>query len=97
MVMVWTLDEKDDNQSVNLFDLALTRCPQMVMRVGDDVVVASITEHERLGSRKPGFIEHLRSGPSFEGLDLTRDTSPMRDIDWGRRVKRMTNAAGRGS
>jgi hypothetical protein len=81
--MAWTLDEKDDNQLVNLFDLALTRCPQLVKRGGDEVVVVSITEYEWLWGRKPGFFEHLRSGPSFEGLDLTRDTSPMRDIDWG--------------
>lgn len=83
MGMVWTLDENDDNQLVNLFDLALTRCPQLAQRGGDEVVVVSITECERLGGRKPGFIEHLRSGPSFEGLALTRDKSPLRDVDWG--------------
>lgn len=71
--MVWTLDENEDNQLVNLFDLALTRCPQLVTRGGDEVVVVSITEYERLGGKKPGFIEYLMSGTSFGGLDLTRD------------------------
>ncbi len=81
--MAWMLKEQEENQLARLFDLALTRCPQMVRRGDDQVVVVSITEYERLGGRKPGFIEHLMSVPILEELDLSRDRSPMRDIDWG--------------
>ena len=41
----------------------------------------SIDDYERLGGKKPGFIEHLMSIPSSDDLDLTRDKTPMRDID----------------
>jgi hypothetical protein len=39
-------------------------------------------EYLRLTGDKPSFIEFLLNGPSLEGLDLTRDKSSMRDIDW---------------
>lgn len=81
--MGWNLEEHDENQLVMHFDLALTRCPQLVRRGEDEVVIVSVNEYERLGGKKPGFIEHLMSIPHSEDLDLTRDTSPMRDIDWG--------------
>lgn len=81
MRMVWRLEEYEENQLVLLFDLALTRCRQLVTRGDDEVVVVSIAEYRRLGGKKPGFIEHLMSMPSAEELDLTRDKSPTRDID----------------
>jgi|GEM_PF-425609 hypothetical protein len=81
--MVLTLDERDEHQLVLLFDSALTRCPQLVTRGDDEVVVVSIADCQRLGGKRPGFIEHPRSMPSADGLDLTRDKSPMRDVDLG--------------
>ncbi len=81
--MGWNLEEHEENQLVMLFDLALTRCPQLVRRGEDEVVIVSVNEYERLGGKKPGFIKHLMSIPHSEDLDLTRDTRPMRDIDWG--------------
>ncbi len=80
--MTWSLEEHDENQLVTLFDLALTRCPQLVRRGNnDEVVIVSIDDYERLGGKKPGLIEHLMSIPSSDDLDLTRDKTPMRDID----------------
>ena len=79
--MTWSLEEHDENQLVTLFDLALTRCPQLVRCGDDEVVIVSIDDYERLGGKKPGFIEHLMSIPSSDDLDLTRDKTPMRDID----------------
>ncbi len=81
--MGWNLEEHDENQLVLLFELALTRCPQLVRRGDDEVVIVSIEEYERLGGKKPGFIEHLLSIPTSAELDLTRDKSPMRDVDFG--------------
>lgn len=82
--MAWNLEEDEENQLVMLFELALRRCPQRVRRGnGDEVVIVSIAEYERLGGKKPGLIEHLLSIPTSEELDLTRDKSLMRDIDWG--------------
>jgi hypothetical protein len=45
------------------------------------VVVLSEEEYQRLASGRKSFLEHLRSGPGLDGVDLTRDTSPMRDVD----------------
>jgi hypothetical protein len=36
---------------------------------------------EKLTGKRPSFQEFLLSGPSFEGLDLERDRSPMRDVE----------------
>ncbi|MDQ3653595.1 MAG: type II toxin-antitoxin system Phd/YefM family antitoxin [Chloroflexota bacterium] len=80
--MGWNLEEHDENQLVLLFDLALTRCPQLVRRGDDEVVIVSIEEYERLGGKKPGFIEHLLSIPHGEDLDLTRVQIAMRDVDF---------------
>ncbi len=81
--MGWNLEEHEENQLVMLFELAITRCPQLARHGGDEVVIVSIAEYERLGGKKPGFIEHLLSIPACEDLDLTRDRSPMRDVDFG--------------
>jgi len=40
--MTWSLEEHDENQLVTLFDLALTRCPQLVRRGEDEVVIVSV-------------------------------------------------------
>jgi hypothetical protein len=34
-----------------------------------------------LKASKPSFIEFLMNGPDFSDLDLTRDRSPMRDVE----------------
>lgn len=43
--------------------------------------VISLEELKRLQQRKPTFVEFLISMPSLEGVDLTRDRSPARDIE----------------
>lgn len=69
------------NRFSELMTKALTEGPQRVRRRDDTVVVISAAEFERLKPRKD-FIEHLMTGPSFEGLDLSRDTSAGRDIEF---------------
>ena len=76
----WQLQEAK-NRFSELITKALTEGPQRVRRREDTVVVISAAEFERLKPSKD-FIEHLMTGPSFEGLDLSRDTSPGRDIDF---------------
>ena len=63
---------------------AMTKGPQTIARRGEEAVPISKAECERLaGSVKPKmtFAEFLMSGPSFEGVDLTRDKFPMREVD----------------
>ncbi len=76
----WAVAEAK-NRFSELITKALTEGPQRVRRRDEAVVVMSAAEFDRLRPRKD-FIEHLMSGPSFEGLDLSRDTSPGRDVDF---------------
>jgi len=37
-------------------------------------------DYNRLIRKRQGFKDYLMQGPSFEGLDLARDTSHSRDV-----------------
>jgi antitoxin Phd len=63
-----------------LVTLALSTGPQRVVRGRDRVVIIAERDYERLKARRPSFIEYLRSGPGLDGVDLTRDQNPGRDI-----------------
>lgn len=79
--MTWQLAEAK-NKFSEVFTRALSEGPQFVTRRNEEVVILARDEYERLtGERnKPGFIEFLLSAPSFEGVDLERDQSLMRDV-----------------
>ena len=76
----WNLADAK-NRFSELVNLALTKGPQRVRRRKDQVVVISAREYERLKGKRPGFKEHLFNGPSFEGLNLERDSSSTREIE----------------
>ncbi len=78
--MEWTAAEAGPRLD-ELIALAMTEGPQRVRNREDTVVVIASDAYERLVSRGMTFKEFLRSGESFEGLDLERDRSPGRDID----------------
>ena len=78
--MVWQLAEAK-NRFSEVVRLALQEGPQKVTRRGDAVIVLSEAEYRRLSGEKPSFLQYLASGPSLEELDLSRDSSPMRDVD----------------
>lgn len=59
---------------------ALNEGPQRVRRSGQTVVILAEEEYDRLTGEKPGLVDYLMSGPSFEGVDLERDQSLMRDV-----------------
>ena len=77
--MEWNLADAK-NRFSEVVNLALTEGPQRVRRRKDTVVVVAAEEFERLTGRRPGFKDYLTRGESFEGLDLTRDPSPDRDV-----------------
>jgi len=71
--MSWQLADAK-NRFSELVRRALTEGPQKVSLRGKDVVVIlSVHEFEKLSAKKPSFKEMLRSGPIFDGLDLSRD------------------------
>lgn len=78
--MQWQMADAK-NRFSELINRALSEGPQRVRRRNDAFVVMTEAEYERLAGKRMGFKEFLMSGESFEGLDLTRDQSPMRDVD----------------
>lgn len=71
------------NRFSELITKALTEGPQRVTRRGEEVVVVSATEFDKLKQPKD-FIAHLLSFPGFGDpeLDLSRDSSSGRDISF---------------
>lgn len=78
--MTWNLAEAKNRLS-EVVNLALTEGPQTITRRKDSVVVISAERYAELTGQRQGFKDFLMSGPSFEGLDLERDRSPMRDVE----------------
>jgi len=78
--MEWQLAEAK-NRFTEVVNRALAEGPQRVRRRGDTVVIIAEREYEKLSGKRPEFKNFLMGeGPSFEGLDLTRDRAPMRNV-----------------
>ena len=78
--MDWRLAEAK-NKFSELVNRALTEGPQRVVRRDDTVIVMVLRDYERLTGHKPGFKDFLMGpGPDLEGMDLSRDRSPMREV-----------------
>jgi prevent-host-death family protein len=56
--------------------------PQFLTRRDEEYVLLTKKEYLRLTGAEPNFIEHLLNIPKSMELDLTRDKSPMRDVEW---------------
>jgi len=55
----------------------------VVTRHGEEIAaVIDIAEYRRLRGEVGDFKDFLRSGPSFDDLDLRRSHELPRDIDW---------------
>lgn len=61
---------------------ALTNGPQRVRRRNQAVIILSEDDYQRLTGERPSLKRAILDGPDLSGLDLRRDPSPMRDIDW---------------
>lgn len=79
--MAWQLAEAKNKLS-EVFTKTIEEGPQFVTRRNEEIVLISKDEYQRLTGERPGFLDALLSGPSLEGLDLSRDKSPMRDVEW---------------
>jgi antitoxin Phd len=77
----WDLSEASGKLG-ELVERAQNEGPQTLAVDGEPAAaVISMSELKRLQERKPTFKEFLLSIPSLEGVDLTRDQTPPRDID----------------
>ncbi len=78
--MTWRLADAK-NRFSELVNRALTGEPQVVLRRRDAVVVLSRRDFEKLTGQRAGFRQFLLGkGPSFQGLNLSRDKSPVRKV-----------------
>ena len=78
--MEWRLADAK-NRFSEVVNLALSQGPQRVLRRNDAVVILAERDYDRLTKKRQDFKAFLmNSDPGFEGLELTRDPSPMRDV-----------------
>lgn len=79
--MEWKLSEAKNKLS-EVFDRAMDGEPQRITRRGKAVIVIDHEQYKELTGEKLNFIEFLMSGPDLSDLDLTRDTSSPRDVEF---------------
>ncbi len=78
----WQLQEAKARFSELLRSASKDGPQEITVRGKPEAVIISASEFQRLKKRKPRFVEFMRSSP-LKGveLDLTRDKSPMREVD----------------
>lgn len=78
--MEWRLADAK-NRFSELVTKALSEGPQRVHRHKETVIVVAEREYEKLTGQRPDFKEFLLGpGPSLEGIKVTRERSPMREV-----------------
>ncbi len=78
--MSWRLADAK-NRFSEVVTRALAGDPQVVRRWSDAVVVVARRDYEKLTGKRVSFKQFLLgTGPSLQGLDLSRDRSPMRKV-----------------
>ena len=78
--MNWRLAEAKNRLS-EVVSKALGEGPQRITRRGEVVIVVSEAEYMRLTGERVGFVDYLMSGPSLEGVEFERDSTPMREVE----------------
>jgi prevent-host-death family protein len=69
------------NRFSELMNRALNDGPQRVRRRKDAVIMLAEGEYERLIGKRMGFKQFLMQPVGLDEIDLSRDPSPMRDVD----------------
>jgi len=75
----WQISEAKNRLS-EVMNLALSNGPQRVHRRSQSVVVLAEKDYLKLKGKNASFVAYLLKAPSLEGLDLTRDASPPRNV-----------------
>lgn len=79
--MTWALAEAK-NKFSELVRRALEQGPQRVSRRGDIVVVIAEAEYLELTGDKPRLVDFIAAAPELDKLDLSRDETTMRDVEF---------------
>ena len=78
--MIWQVTDAKA-QLPEILERVSEEGPQIVTHHDKRYVIISEDEYVPLPEKKMGFIDYLRSAPSFDGVEIERDKSPMRDIE----------------
>lgn len=78
--MIWQVTATRDKLS-DVLDRASEEGPQIVTYREKRYVIIEEEEYQRTTGKQMGFLDYLRSGPNFDGVEIERDKSPMRDLD----------------
>ena len=79
--MQWRLAEAK-NRFSEVINKALSEGPQQVVRRDDTVIILSKKDYEVLTGKQSGFKDFLlNQTPKLDDLELSRDKTPMREID----------------
>ncbi len=78
--MEWQLADAKNTVS-EVVTRALNEGPQRMHRRGQTVVILAEDEYDRLTGEKPGLLDYLLTGPSFDGLEMERDQTLMRNVE----------------
>lgn len=79
--MDWQLADAK-NRFSELVTRALAEGPQRVRRRNQVVVIVSEEEYDNLSGKRMGLKDAILHSPDLSSLELERDPSPMRDIQW---------------
>jgi prevent-host-death family protein len=82
---MWQLAEAK-NKFSEVFSRAMKEGPQVITRRGQQAILVSRADYEKhisIPPKKMSLGEFLLQGPSFEGVDLERDKSEGREVDFG--------------
>lgn len=78
----WRLAEAK-NRFSELVTRALAEGPQRVRRHDAAVIVLAESEYQKLTGKRRDFKQFLMGeGPSLEGVDVTRDHAPSRQVEF---------------
>jgi hypothetical protein len=78
--MEWKLAEAK-NKFSEVINKALLEGPQKVVRRDQSFIIIEEKQYEKLTGKKSSFKDYILNSPSLDGLDLSRDRTPMRDAD----------------
>jgi prevent-host-death family protein len=76
----WSIAEAQNRLS-EVLTRAATEGPQTIRRSDEDFVLLRADEYAKLSDKRPTFKEWLLDGPGMEGVDVSRNSSPMREPD----------------
>ncbi|MFQ5451724.1 MAG: type II toxin-antitoxin system Phd/YefM family antitoxin [Nitrospinaceae bacterium] len=78
--MEWKLAEAK-NKFSEVINKALLEGPQKVVRRDQSFIIIEENQYKKLTGKKSSFKDYILNAPSLDGLDLSRDQSPVRNTD----------------